>query len=348
MSLSSACSYMKNWNWKKGDSYKDDTAGVIFERNYFDCGTYFFDGVFNCVSFPKGMMIYHGSSLLADKVVEFPVGIDYYKDFDIADNKKNIPVNLNRLSVAYTLDESLEEIISTMIPITAGWYANPSTAQIYSGYSGTGTQADKNCGRKCINAYKLDKDVIFVLLDDYNISKLLHSRDVIVPVHIKKSLMNMFQLKTKTPSKTNSDEPFNRLKYAKNRISSRAFDKPFASWFCGSDLLSQYAGFASTMQYSSYHSINSKSRNKFHLEFIFCNAFKYLSRDLTNPLDWMYFNFNLNPIPLYLNELLKYETTNVNFHSGNLFEHSVWSLLFTEDLLHRGLLKQDRIEKLTN
>ena len=65
------------WDWKNGESYTDtniEGGRTQIIRNYFDCGTYFFDGNFNVVKFPKGMTIYHGSFPLANAVVGFPVG----------------------------------------------------------------------------------------------------------------------------------------------------------------------------------------------------------------------------------------------------------------------------------
>lgn len=36
------CSNLKNWDWKKGEPYIDNSLGSEFKRNYFDCGVYFF------------------------------------------------------------------------------------------------------------------------------------------------------------------------------------------------------------------------------------------------------------------------------------------------------------------
>lgn len=107
------------WNWKSGDYYIDTTqAGYPITRNYFDCGTYFFDGTFNVVKFPKGMTLYHGSGMLANAVVEFPVGIDYYKPYSY-DGGYNIPLdpeNDQFVTAVATLDESIEEVVSSFFP----------------------------------------------------------------------------------------------------------------------------------------------------------------------------------------------------------------------------------------
>ena len=60
-----------------------------------------------------------------------------------------------------TSDESIEEIVAQSIPITAGWYADPSVARLYSGQ--TSDQRLKSvCGERCVNAYKLKEDLVSV------------------------------------------------------------------------------------------------------------------------------------------------------------------------------------------
>jgi hypothetical protein len=68
---------------------------------------------------------------------------------------------------------------------------------------------------------------------------------------------------------------------------------------------------------------------------MFCNPIKWLKRNLTNPLDWQHANLKDAPIEIarLLDQMALYKSTNVDFHAGNLLEHSIWSLLFAEQLV---------------
>lgn len=323
----------KKWNWKTGELWEDTSISTSFNRNYFDCGIYYFDGEFNVVKFPAGMSLYHGSGLLADNVVEFPAGIKYYEKYKFDNPHENIEIDeSNLLSVISTTNESIEEAITKYLPISAGWYSDPGTSQIYSGYT-SNNHLNKICGNRCVNAYKLKKDIIlFILDDDFNISKLLASN---IPENIKEYIKKMFTLTSNKPERTNFDNPFQRFKYTKIRKSDRLWDLPFAEWFCGFvTTIKDYSGYAATSQQLFM------KKESFHLEFIFCNAFKYLERDLTNILDWQYNNieYPTDTIRTYMQQLSIYKCTNINVHSGNLLEHSIWSLLYAENLIKHDKL----------
>lgn len=363
------CKDLPDWDWKSGQFKEDSTTFIKFNRNYFDCGIYYFDGTFNVVKFPKGMSVYHGSAVLADKVAEFPVGISYYKPYDISSsNNIALKVETNSksfLSAIAMTDESIEEVISQSFPISAGWYADPSTGKIYSGISGNDAISNKRaeyCGQKCINSYKLKKDIIMLILDDdYNIAKLF-STDW-MPAKEKGRLADMFQIKQINPVRTNEDNPFTRLRYQteqrkpdgsvtyvpKQRKSSREWDLPFADWICENVIKKQnYSGYAATSQHTEQHS------GQFHLEFIFCNAFSWLYRDLNNILDWQHNpkKYPNNTVKIFIEQLGLYQSTNVNFHAGDLLEHSIWTLLFAEKIMkHLDIthppIQFDNLSKLT-
>lgn len=315
------------WNWKSGEIWNDFTTNIPFNRNYFDCGVYYFDGVFNVVKFPADMSLYHGSGMLADNVVEFPAGIKYYEKYNLDNPESSITVDVEELlSIVVTTDESVEEAITKYLPITAGWYADPSTSKLYSNKS-SNLKLNSICNDRCISAYKLKKDITMLILDDdYNIAKLLASNDKLVPIEIKNLLKAMFSIKNTFANRTNSDNPFVRLHYEKDRFSNIQWDIPFSKWLCEYVIKVQnYSGYAATTQQSKTHG------GSFHLEFVFCDAFKYLERDLTNVLDWQHNNISYpDMLKSYMQQLSLYKCTNINFHSGNLLEHSIWSLLFSE------------------
>jgi len=317
------------WDWKKGDEFIDNTTGVNITKNIFDCGSYFFDGTFNVVKFEKGISIYHGSGIIADNLAGFPIGIPYYNP-----DSPNVNLTKSDQIAITTSDESIEEVISKYFEITAGWYGDSKTAELYSSSGSL-----KNiCKDKCVLAYKLKKDIVMFLLDDdYNIQKLLATHNSIVSDDIKYKLRYMFDLEK------HNELPvpvrFNKIEFSnKFRKSNRDVDLPFAKWICKNLIHKHnYSGYCANKQVTPYHG------GTFHQEFIFCNAFKYLERDIENKKDWQYNDIQNNTrlpiiIKTYYDQLELYETTNVNFHSGNLLEHSIWTLLWSEYIMNENLI----------
>ena len=309
-----ACSKISN-EWMKGKGFIDKSNKFSnLEMNYFNCGVYYFDGNYNVVKFPKDMEMYHGSAILANALVEFPLGVEYYKPYNEIDN---MPVSF------VGTEKDIDGMLSTVIKITPGWYGDAMTAKRYSHGSGD-KELNNICGDRCVMSYKTKSDIVLFLIDDdYNISKLLNSD---APTETKNQLIKFFNIES-TPLLNN-----NRITIKKDRRSERSWDLPFADWLCENVISKEnYAGYGATNQLSTYH-VN------FHLEIIFCNALSWLRRDLENTLDWQHNNNIINGKPiitLYLNQLKLFKTTNVKFHAGNLIEHSIWSLLWAEFYLSR-------------
>lgn len=58
----------------------------------------------------------------------------------------------------------------------------------------------------------------------------------------------------------------------------------------------------------------------------------YLKRDYNNPYDWQYNDdiYIFGEIGRLIQDMKRYETTNIDFHSGDLYEHSVWTALYIQ------------------
>lgn len=325
MSTVTPCSKRSDWDWKKGDSQiTTNIGGYSIVRDYFDCGEYFWDGEYNVVRFPKGMILYHGSAYLADAVNEYPLGRSFY---DAVPFGTPTPQISRRAAVR---DDNIPYQVSQYIPVDAGWYGDLKTAKIYSRQTRCG-MPEMGYGEgseDCILAYKLKEDTVFYLMDDpQNIWKLLNSTGV--PELIKRYFRQMFTITTPL-ERTGSDSPPRRFYYRTIRVSEREWDIPFAKWMCRNILQAQgYAGMAAPRQFIG------PSESSFHPEFIFCNATKYLERDLESDKDWQRAS-SLTPPP-ETNKLLetykRFKTVNINTHGGNLSDHTVWSLLFYEDFV---------------
>lgn len=290
--------------------------------NYFSCGTYYFDGEYQVVKFPKGMQLYHGSGELANANVEYPAGIDFYKPHKMG-TRSDINHSALMKDVVNQPDQSVEfETTKCCLKVSPSWFGTPKTAEVYSLQNPKFAQT---CGDKCVSVYELKKDCIFFLLDNnFNIWRLLNNPNV--PTKNKEQLRFMFDL-TILEADYSETEFGNITIKRKKRRSYRNVDLPFTNWLC-TYIPQDYAGYAANTPVE-------KKKMFFHLEFMFCNPFKWLKRNLANPIDWQHSNLNGAPveISLLLDQMAIYKSTNVDFHAGNLFEHSVWSLLFAEQLV---------------
>lgn len=317
-----ACAKIPLWDWKKGGQTTINLGGgAQIPMNYFSCGTYYFDGEYQVVKFPKGMQLYHGSGALANANVEYPAGIDFYKP-----HKMGAPSDVNKTALMKDVvdqpNQSVAFETTKFFKVSPGWFGTPNTAQRYSLQN---PNFAKTCGDKCINVYELKEDCVFFLLDNnFNIWRLLN--DPNVPAKNKDQLRFMFDLKTLEADYSDTEFGIISIKRKKRR-SYRDVDLPFTDWLC-TYIPKDYAGYAANTP------VENKQRY-FHLEFMFCNPLKWLKRNLANPLDWQHSNLKDAPveISLLLDQMALYKSTNVDFHAGNLLEHSIWSLLFAEQLV---------------
>lgn len=317
-----ACSKISQWEWKKGGQTTINLGGgAEIPMNYFSCGTYYFDGAYQVVKFPQGMQLYHGSGALANANVEYPAGIDFYKP-----HKMGAPSHINKNQLMNDAvnqpSHSVAFETTKFFKVSPGWFGTPNTAKTYSLQNPNFAQT---CGDKCINVYELKEDAVFLLLDNnFNIWRLLN--DPNVPAKQKDQLRVMFDLKTVEADY--SDSEFGNISIKrKKRRSYRDVDLPFTDWLC-TYIPKEYAGYAANTP------VENKQRY-FHLEFMFCNPLRWLKRNLANPLDWQHSSLKDAPveISLLLDQMALYKSTNVDFHAGNLLEHSIWSLLFAEQLV---------------
>ena len=318
-----ACSKISQWDWKEGSTTSVNIGdGVRIPLNYFSCGTYYFDGEYQVVKFPKGMQLYHGSGALAKANVEYPAGIDFYKPYNKSDfasinnaQLMNDAINQPNQSVAFETSKFLK--------VSPSWFGTPNIAQMYSLQD---PNLSETCGDMCVAAYELKEDAVFFLLDNnFNIWRLLKSPSI--PDIEKDRLRVMFDLKTLEAGF--SDDIFGQIRFKhKRRRSYRDVDVPFIQWLC-TYLPKDYAGYAANTPVE-------KKQIYFHLEFMFCNPLRWLKRNLLSPLDWQH-STSVKDAPVEIARLLEqmalYKSTNVDFHAGNLLEHSIWSLLFAEQLV---------------
>lgn len=300
-----------NWHWKNGKSSSMTIGGVTIPMNYFTCGVYYFDGIFQVVKFPKGMQLYHGSKPLADANVEYPNGLTFYETYDFS-QKRQPPLRFNEDEL---VSKEITEIISEQLNPNPAWYGDEEVASLYSSQSSKQT-------KKLIFSYELKKDAVFIILDnDFNLWQILNGD---VPDEIKNTINRMFDFK----GNFHFDSlKFGEINVVKGRTSFSDVDFKFSQWLCSFAEKEKYVGYAA-------NNIINNDRSIFHLEFMICNSPKWLKRNLENPSDWQYNSQKpKGMLNILLSQFSLFKTTNVDFHSGNLYEHSIWSLLFAEKLV---------------
>ena len=317
-------------------------------RDFLSCGKYYFDGHYNVVTFEAGMTFYHGSARLANSLYAYPVGVNYF----------NNPPNLNLMVVASDPRE-IEEIISENSNLSPSWYGDINTAKLYSGSIDIKNNPSlaplkDNCTGKCIFAYKLVKNATFLLLNnDYNVVKLNNNTTPKDKDELKKMFGdNDFNSKTIDQNKrdpvkidTIDSTPLNivRVNSPLKRTSYYGSDLGWTTSMCSLSGIFKRYGYAGYVAPSTLTPpLSTWKGGYFHPEIVFCNPINYLKRDLENPYDWQYNSYSYPPNSLlksYIEYIKKFKTININFHSGNLYEHSVWALLWTEYVCKENELK---------
>jgi len=321
-----------HWDWKTGVVKTIKIGGAEIPFNYFSCGTYYFDGEWQVVKFPKGMQLYHGSGALANANVEFPTGPLFYNPHKFGQQSeidyKKLQQDIMRKSNGN--NENIPYCVSKFLKVSTSWFADPRVAKLYSQQN---DKFSKICQENCINVYELRRDVVFILLDNnFNLWRMLNDPDI--TKQTKDHLKFMFKLEKLSvdydPRRFGEIDIKNKV-----RRSYRDVDIPFATWLCKYFQSKDYAGYAANTPLE-------QGQQYFHLEFMFCNPLKWLKRNLDNTIDWQH-NKNkqgADIVKQFIQQLKLYKTFNVDFHAGNLYEHSVWSLLFAESILMKILTNQ--------
>lgn len=327
--------------WMKLSGHWKDKFGN--DRYWFECGKYYFDGIFNVITFPKNMSLYHGSRQLAYYNVKYPLGIKY---FDMNYNwmgsdgikflKSNAPI------------EEKKSLIEERTPFVVGYYGDQEVANSYSAQQ-SGSEA---CGMNCTFAFKLVKDATFVdLYDPYNLMVLITSDEFLskqgkkvlekaYKITGQKNFMDMQKTfgagfnnlpKNMYPLLQQAFNPFRRFLIDSTRGSLRNPDYLVPTEMLKSIIPRGYAGFCNPR--SPYTSGTLKGQYRF-AELVFGkNVLDYVERDFTNPFDWQYFDNKrlFGEIGKLINDMKMYETLNINFHQGDLYQHSVWVALYIQN-----------------
>ena len=330
-------------------------------RTLFDCAKYFYDGMYNVLEFQQGTIVYHGSSSMAYKNVEFPLGNDYY---ETRDEEKG---------------ESAE-LLQRYKKIDLSFYGDLSIARDKS--KGEGPNGFL-CGDKCTYSYIAKKNMTFLDLSNpqtllklvntfgereaflftlyhgetYNYISLNNQSIQITPEaigYINVALLSYtlpddpskqhfrefareavkrwkekFTDVQRLPSRENNllvkYHPLIRFRVDGVNRSSMNFPNyilpKIIMEYCEKN---GYAGYA-------YIPIGKMNGEVIPGEIVLGAKVKtYLQRNYDDPYDWQYNDdkYIFGSIGKLLNDMKEYKTTDNN--AGDLLEHSVWTALFVQ------------------
>lgn len=303
--------------WEKNIGILRDKHDL--ERDYYDCGKYYFDGMYNVVEFPKGMSVYHGSVDLAVANLEFPLSDFYTKKQHFNDKQRHVlratPNNqaVNKEAFEYVFDNN---------PVN-GWFGHYELAQEYASNKGKyGGAKGKYCGSSCVYAYKLKTNIKLLLMsDEHNLGAILMNEKL--SPDEQKAYHTDYNLKGE-PTQNDGFDPRNRIDLNYYITSSRATGYLTPTALCRISKLHGYDGWG-------HFRTPQKGGHVRIAEIVTCNPKKIFERDTDNPLDWQH-NSTAPPdgIKQIIKSMKQYQTSNMDFHGGSPYHHSVWTALWTE------------------
>lgn len=320
-------------HWENNDQFvAENYPGGSYIRDYFDCGKYYFDGDFNVIEFPEGMALYNGSVNLAMANLEFPLGNFY-----------DTPLNNRPQSAAAkaALNNNCDFIDQHFdFNTTTAFFGDYSIAKQYSSSQGVfGPAAGKFCGPNCVSAFKLKKNTTFLLMTDpYNIKKCIRdyasfgfSAAERAALMADYSIADWRNIPDNNPLSEVIGSPFHKVLSAGERVSPRNTNYAGLKALCRLTSHLNYGGIA--------HARSGRGR---FAEIIMCNPGKLLVRNYKNPYDWQYqdestVNASIPGLQPIISTMKKYKSLNLDWHGGDLYDHSVWTALHVESELINGV-----------
>lgn len=341
-------------DWIKNRGFIDNNG---IERYWFDCGEFFYDGLFNVVKFPKEMNVYHGSANLVNANVYGPYGREYYDD-NIALTKKERDILKN----PKTSEEELEKVENSIYKPVISWYGDYNVAKKYSSNPVMINGNEFKCEDKCIFAFKLIKSATFIILNDpMNINILLvqnyltfDEKIILLESQVLGSAVSIDNINYikkygflqfienyihDVSSKPSPEYDINRSYNPQLRYQSLKLKRTTSRGKPGSEYIlpyaldklfsDKYAGYVNPITPYVYKNGLATGKERFGELVFFTNVKKYLERDFENSLDWQHNDNKLiTSLQILLNDFGRYKTFNFGFHSGNLLEHSIWCAFY--------------------
>ena len=295
--------------------------------NYWYTHTEKFPG-FETIIIPKNFSVYHGGGAMKANV-EFPMGLPYYTPIINPDDPRRITAEqreiLRNKSIPQDMTKKYSEDITERY-IEHSFFGTYETAKAYSSQI-------PGCGINCVGVYKFREKTNIVDMGD---AGTVHSL-LFFPNNLdqfdREFLAEAYGITSLDPTRRNE---FWRLGQNANleftkpvRKSLRNVqqgdhpyrpDKP--AYFIIPKLIELFKSFG----FKGF--ANPRTGRRFS-EFIIFNPLETLERDISNEIDWQKQPDLelLQEMGILIKNMKLYDTTNIDFHAGDLYAHSVWVAL---------------------
>ncbi len=337
-------------NWLANTGWTDKYGET---RYWFDCGKFYFDGTYNVVELPVGMSLYHGSAGLVWSNNQMPLGLEYYQPGSVKFTSQQKSL-LKDPSVPLAQKEQLLDR-----DVSPGWYGD---LQVAREYSQKGEVEEFTCNDKCVLAYVTTKPLVMMDLNDpFNLRLLLQSPDIPVEIRdalaqahvlgnvkvqpgeaVSLALSRIVDTRQAIENKGNNDpssnlqqayHPLKRYLGKTNRVTSRQQGYLLPLFLIKKLVQEGYTGYVNPRTpYIKEGKATGLSRFP---ELVFGSTVQqFLRRDYTNPYDWQHQSWELAPptVRRLLEDFSTYRTLNISGHSGDLIEHSLWTMFFADKM----------------
>lgn len=289
-------------------------------------------------------VVYHGGKAMGANV-EFPIGKEYY------DNTRPVITREMRQFLTDTAipGENREKFLNDYLDENiegekVAYFGEHAVASAYS-------ECCDGCDQGCIGAYRLVNDMkLLDLTNHYNIYHLLYDADLPLDTTDKiffGSVNNISDVSIdKIPDFWDLSIPENPKIRNHARFTMRnefgpgpynpiygPYNPSKPPYFIIKPLLKAAAiEGASGLFNTETITAQSKRPN----EIIIKNPQRYFEREYSDGLDWQTRNNIPEVLPSevlldFYKSMLEYKTLNIDFHAGDLYAHSIWVALFTQE-----------------
>lgn len=293
---------------------------------------------FETIIVPKNFTVYHGGGALKANV-EFPIGIEYYRSITDPQDPRRITSDqrevLKNQSIPQNMIKKYSEDI-TLKYIEYSFFGTYHTAKKYA-------SKVPGCGINCVGVYKFrEKTNIVDMGNAGTIHSLLFSPNILDQID-KEFLAEAYGITSLDPDRRNEFwklgpnanlEFINPVRKSLRNDKNDGYnpyrpDKP--AYFIIPKLIDIFKTFG-------FKGIaNPRTIHRFS-EFIIFNPLETLRRDVSNEIDWQKQpDLELfGEMGVLIQNMKLYDTTNIDFHAGDLYAHSVWVALNVQKWLAEG------------
>lgn len=274
------------------------------------------------ITIPKGMKFFHGGKFVYHNV-KYPIGSKFYSPVDKKGDSIHEYMKKYKKSKEDLVPEDLDKISGK---VERSFFGSLNTA---SAYAELGcdlcieNKDEKIC--KCVAVFSLKENVkVLDLYNDYTLRVILESD--FFSINEKNMLKEAYGIDQ--DEKLRNYNILKSLRNSKFQAQEQPYNEEEKEYF----VVDKIIKWCEKNNLSGY---SNPSVGRFS-EVVFINAKKHLNRGIGDHRDWQYINTkNCGILGELMVQMGKYKTSNIDFHAGNLYAHSVWTALYTQELFDK-------------